>query len=59
MIKFKIDIKNFRQQYFQSKAETFFSANNISSNKKFSSLTFKLASRLLKTIYNKSIHDRN
>ena len=59
MIKFEIDIKNFWQQYFQSKAKTFFSADNILSDRKFNFLAFKFASRFLKTIYNKFIRDRS
>ena len=59
MIKFKIDIENFWQRYFQSRIKTFFSANNISLNKKFSSFTFKFASRFLENVYCKFIRDQN
>ena len=59
MIKFKIDIKNFRRRYFQLKAKTSFSMNNISLKKKLSSLAFKISSRFLKNVYNKFKRDRN
>ena len=59
MTKFETDIKNFRQRYFQPKIKTFLSANNISSNKKFSFFAFKFASRLFENAYSKFIHDRN
>ena len=59
MIKFETDIENFRQRYFQSKAKTFFSADNISSDKKFSSFAFKSASRFLENVYSKFIRDQS
>ena len=59
MIKFEINIKNFRQQYFQSRTKTFFSANNISSDRKFNSFALKFTWRFLKTIYNKFTRDRS
>ena len=59
VIKFETDIKNFQQRYFQSRTETFFSANNISLNRKFSFLAFKLASHFFENVYNKFIRDRS
>ena len=57
--KFEADIEDFRQQYFQPKAETSFSANSTSSDKKLSPSAFKLSSRFLRSAYNKFIRDQN
>ena len=59
MIKFKIDIENFRQRYFQLKTKTFLSTNNISLNRKLSFFAFKFASRFFESVYNKLIRDRS
>ena len=59
VIKFKTDIENFRQRYFQLKTKTFSSADNISSNKKFNFFALKFESRFLKSVYSKFIRDQN
>ena len=59
MTKFETDIKNFRQQYSQSRTETFFSTDSISSERKFSFLVFKFLSRFLRNVYNKFNRDRS
>ena len=59
MIKFEIDIKNFRQQYIQLKIEIFSSTDNILLNKKLNLFALKFASRFLKIVYNKFIRDRS
>ena len=59
MIKFETNIENFRQRYFQSKAKTSPSTNNISPNKKLNPSALKLSSRFLKNVYNKFIRDQS
>ena len=59
VIKFETNIENFRQWYFQPRAKTSSSANNISSDRKLNSSALKLSSRFLKSVYSKFIRDQS